>query len=97
MTGLLLMTLLQGQALPSTDAPRPVTEAAPTLSTEDALRIENHRLRTELLQTQVRLQSFVLQQEREQVEQAVRKAHPGFAIDWGSGALVPLPKTEPRQ
>jgi len=73
-------------------APAPTgTPPAPALSELHQAQVEAHLLRVKTLQLEVQLQQMVLSEQRAKLEAAIVAAHPGFAMDWTKGVLVPTP------
>ena len=72
-------------------APAPSVPPAPALSELHQAQVEAHLLRVKTLQLEVQLQQLVLSEQRTKLEAAIVADHPGFAMNWEKGVLVPVP------
>lgn len=86
-----LLAGLLAQAPVPVEAPPPAPPSAPALSELERLRVENHALQLRLAQVETQLRTRELSDERASLDAALRAAYPGWAMDWTTGALVPVP------
>lgn len=74
---------------PTTAAEALAPATPPALSELDRLRVENHLLRLRVVQLEAQAQTQALSQERDRLDAALAETHPGWRMDWQTGALVP--------